>query len=61
MDDDPVFKALADPHRRRLLDALFVSDGQSLSDLCGVLPEITRFGVMKHLTVLGEVIDVIQR
>jgi len=48
---DEVFKALADPTRRSLLDALFESDGQSLSALEGRLP-MTRFGVMKHLKVL---------
>ena len=47
-----VFRALADPHRRSLLDALFARDGQSLGELCTVLPELTRFGVMKHLGVL---------
>ena len=51
-DDDDVFKALADGGRRQLLDALFVRDGQTLGELCDVLPTITRFGVMKHLTVL---------
>jgi DNA-binding transcriptional ArsR family regulator len=47
-----VFKALADASRRALLDSLFVSDGQRLNELCAVLPELTRFGVMKHLVVL---------
>ena len=51
-DDDDVFKALADGGRRQLLDALFARDGQTLGELCDVLPTITRFGVMKHLTVL---------
>ncbi len=50
---DAVFKALADPTRRALLDELFLRDGQSLSALHGRLP-ITRFGVMKHLQVLAE-------
>ncbi len=50
---DEVFKALADPHRRMLLDALFERDGQTLLELQGLLP-MTRFGVMKHLTVLEE-------
>jgi DNA-binding transcriptional ArsR family regulator len=49
---DEVFKALADPGRRALLDALRANDGQSLGALCEVLPEMTRFGVMKHLGVL---------
>jgi uncharacterized protein YndB with AHSA1/START domain/DNA-binding transcriptional ArsR family regulator len=48
---DAVFKALADPTRRRLLDQLFKKDGQTLSALERRLP-MTRFGVMKHLRVL---------
>ena len=48
---DAVFKALADPTRRGLLDELFEQDGQSLSALERRLP-MTRFGVMKHLKVL---------
>lgn len=51
---DEVFKALADEGRRALLDALFVDDGQTLTQLCEVLPDMTRFGVMKHLKVLEE-------
>jgi DNA-binding transcriptional ArsR family regulator len=50
---DEVFKALADPTRRSLLDELFEQDGQTLSALEGRLP-MTRFGVMKHLRVLEE-------
>ncbi len=50
---DDVFKALADPTRRALLDELFHHDGQSLSELEARLP-MTRFGVMKHLRVLEE-------
>src|ERR671913_482853 len=50
---DSVFKALADPTRRSLLDELFKQDGQTLSALEGRLP-MTRFGVMKHLKVLEE-------
>jgi DNA-binding transcriptional ArsR family regulator len=50
---DEVFKALADPTRRRLLDELFEEDGQSLSALEARLP-MSRFGVMKHLKVLEE-------
>ena len=46
-----VFKALADPTRRSLLDELYKQDGQSLSSLEGRLT-MTRFGVMKHLKVL---------
>ena len=50
---DAVFRALADPTRRRLLDQLFKRDGQTLSALERRLP-MTRFGVMKHLRVLEE-------
>ena len=52
-DDDRVFKALADPTRRHLLDRLFVRDGRTLSELESEL-EMTRFGVMKHLRVLED-------
>jgi len=50
---DEVFRALADPTRRSLLDELFKEDGQTLTALEGRLP-MTRFGVMKHLRVLEE-------
>ena len=50
---DEVFKALADPTRRALLDALFAEDGQTLTSLEQRLP-MSRFGVMKHLKVLEE-------
>jgi len=50
-DDDPVFKALADPTRRHLLDRLFARDGRTLTELESEL-EMSRFGVMKHLRVL---------
>jgi uncharacterized protein YndB with AHSA1/START domain/DNA-binding transcriptional ArsR family regulator len=50
---DEVFRALADPTRRRLLDDLFRQDGQSLGSLERRLP-MTRFGVMKHLRVLEQ-------
>ncbi len=50
---DAVFRALADPTRRSLLDELFERDGQSLSSLERRLP-MTRFGVMKHLRLLEE-------
>src|SRR5262245_33992109 len=50
---DLVFKALADPTRRRLLDELFRRDGQTLSDLEERF-DMTRFGVMKHLRLLEE-------
>src|SRR5207302_3068430 len=52
-DDDRVFKALADPTRRFLLDLLFVRDGRTLTELESEL-EMTRFGVMKHLRVLED-------
>lgn len=48
---DEVFKALADPNRRRLLDALNLRDGQTLRELCAGL-EMTRQSVSKHLAVL---------
>jgi uncharacterized protein YndB with AHSA1/START domain/DNA-binding transcriptional ArsR family regulator len=48
----PVFRALSDPSRRLLLDRLFERDGQTLGELCLHLPEMTRFGVMRHLGVL---------
>ncbi len=51
---EAVFKALSDAGRRRLLDALFAADGQSLGRLCEALPSMTRFGVMKHLAVLEQ-------
>lgn len=51
-DDDALFKALADPTRRALLDALFEVDGQTLGRLCAQHPQLTRFGVAKHLAVL---------
>ena len=49
----PIFRALADPGRRVLLDRLFERDGQTLGELCEYLPEMTRFGVMKHLGCPG--------
>lgn len=49
---EPVFRALADPSRRALLDRLYAEDGQTLGELCLVLPAMTRFGVMRHLAVL---------
>jgi DNA-binding transcriptional ArsR family regulator len=52
-DDDIVFKALADPTRRFLLDLLFERDGRTLTELESQL-EMTRFGVMKHLRVLED-------
>jgi DNA-binding transcriptional ArsR family regulator len=52
-DDDRVFKALADPTRRLLLDRLFARDGRTLTELESEV-DMTRFGVMKHLRVLEE-------
>ena len=52
-DDDLVFRALADPTRRRLLDLLFARDGRTLTELEQEV-EMTRFGVMKHLRVLED-------
>jgi DNA-binding transcriptional ArsR family regulator len=59
-DDDLVFKALADPTRRQLLDRLFVQDGRRLKDLEAEL-DMTRFGVMKHLRVLEDANLVVTR
>jgi DNA-binding transcriptional ArsR family regulator len=53
VDDDRVFKALADRTRRHLLDQLFQRDGRTLTDLESEL-QMTRFGVMKHLRVLED-------
>jgi DNA-binding transcriptional ArsR family regulator len=57
VDDDAVFRALADPIRRLLLDALFERDGRSLGELEDVVNtrvSMTRFGVAKHLRLLEE-------
>jgi DNA-binding transcriptional ArsR family regulator len=51
--EDRVFKALADPTRRTLLDRLFAADGRTLTELESEV-DMTRFGVMKHLKVLEE-------
>ena len=59
-DDDRVFRALADPTRRHLLDRLFERDGRTLTELESEL-EMTRFGVMKHLKVLEEASLVLTR
>ncbi len=53
MDVEHLFKALADHHRRHLLDLLSERDGQTLSELGAYLP-MSRFGAMKHLGVLEE-------
>ena len=52
-DDDQVFRALADPTRRFLLDRLYERDGRTLTELESDLA-MTRFGVMKHLKVLEQ-------
>jgi uncharacterized protein YndB with AHSA1/START domain len=55
MEQDEIFKALADPSRRKLLDLLMQHDGQTLSELEAQFAEsMSRFGVMKHLKVLEE-------
>ena len=59
-DEDLVFKALADPTRRFLLDLLFQRDGRTLTELESGL-EMTRFGVMKHLRVLEAANLVVRR
>jgi DNA-binding transcriptional ArsR family regulator len=60
VDDDTVFKALGDPSRRLLLDLLFERDGRTLTEIEAEL-EMTRFGVMKHLSVLEEAGLVVSR
>lgn len=60
MTDDRIFKALADPTRRFLLDLLFARDGRTLTELESEL-EMSRFGVMKHLRVLEEANLVVTR
>src|SRR4051812_31400170 len=50
-DTDVLFKALADPSRRKLLDLLHAHDGRTLNDLCEHL-DMTRQGVTQHLGVL---------
>lgn len=49
-----VFRALADPTRRAVLDTLFEQDGRTLSELSELCPSMTRFGVMKHIQVLEQ-------
>src|ERR1700687_4695608 len=53
MDDDAVFRALADASRRRLLDRLHAKNGQTLGELCQGLA-MTRQAVTKHLSILEE-------
>ncbi|MGZ5999536.1 MAG: ArsR/SmtB family transcription factor [Rhizomicrobium sp.] len=50
---DAVFRALADPSRRRLLDRLHAQNGQTLNELCEQM-EMTRQAVTKHLAILEE-------
>ncbi len=52
-DTDVLFKALADPSRRRLLDLLHAHDGRTLNELCEYL-EMSRQGVTQHLDLLEE-------
>ncbi|QWF79114.1 ArsR/SmtB family transcription factor [Amycolatopsis sp. CA-230715] len=59
-DDDLVFKALADPARRLLLDLLFARDGRTLTELESEV-DMSRFGVMKHLKLLEEANLVVSR
>ncbi len=49
---DAIFRALNDPHRRAILDALRERDGRTLGEVEAVLPDLSRFGVMAHLRVL---------
>lgn len=60
MDADVVFRALADPSRRHLLDRLFEQNGQTLSELCAGL-DMTRQAVSKHLVILEEANLVVTR
>src|SRR5476649_1582247 len=53
MDDDSVFRALADASRRRLLDRLHANNGQTMGDLCQNM-EMSRQAVAKHLAILEE-------
>jgi len=59
-DGDLVFKALADPTRRRLMDRLYERDGRTLGELEEGI-DMTRFGVMKHLRVLEDAGLVVSR
>jgi DNA-binding transcriptional ArsR family regulator len=53
MDDDAVFRALADPSRRQLLDRLHAKNGQTMGELCDGLA-MTRQAVAKHLAILED-------
>jgi DNA-binding transcriptional ArsR family regulator len=57
--DEPIWKALSDGKRRRILD-LLKSGPKTTGELCEKFPEMTRFGVMKHLKVLSQAGLVIQ-
>lgn len=55
MDEEHVFKALADRNRRHMLDLLFQQDGLTLTELAAPFAEaMTRYGVMKHLKLLED-------
>ena len=52
---DAVFRALADPTRREVLDLLFTRDGQTVGEVCEAFADrMSRFGVMKHVAILIE-------
>jgi DNA-binding transcriptional ArsR family regulator len=53
MEAEHVFKAVADHHRRHLLDSLTQANGQTLAQLCDAMP-MSRIGVMKHLNILEQ-------
>jgi len=53
MNEDAVFRALADTSRRQLLDSLHAKNGQTLSELCAGL-DMTRQAVTKHLVILEQ-------
>ena len=59
--DDALFRALADPSRRLLLDRLYERDGQTLGELDAALPQMSRIAVMKHLRVLERAGVVVSR
>ena len=60
VDDDSVFRALADASRRRLLDRLHARNGQTLGDLCQGM-EMSRQAVSKHLLLLEKANLVVTR
>ena len=52
---DAVFRALADPTRREVLDLLFARDGRTVGEVCEAFADrMSRFGVMKHVAILTE-------